>query len=281
MKIKFKKCPWLNVKLDDTLLANKWEQLVKDNYHNNPHPIYRDTPQYTLETLSSLAKEANEKLGWDWHMENLTLAETTKMHKDIEVTSGAWVNGEYVGFKNIPEEFDELIHEIHFALHAVEAGSKRDGWLQIEWFNDEGFPISADEYPAKIEMEFGDIRLQNPFVGHHPLYLYEQNDTWNIMQTCKFHNLARPGICIIVDKKDDNSKMFTKNSPHLSTKNDWDRYFNWFKTNGLDFVLKHGFDKIKKFTGHPIVGKITNLDDLEYCVSQPILEFDRLEFSDN
>jgi hypothetical protein len=258
MRIKFKNCPWLMVQLDNTNLARQWHELVKSNYIANPNLLFRDQQDYNIFKLENLAKEANNRLGWNWQTENLDLYHTTLMHKDIETFLAN-------GFANIPEEYDELLHEIHFCLHSVESGSKRASWLQLEWYNDDGFKISEDEYPAKIKMDFGDIRLQNPYVGHHPLYLYEQNDTHNIMQTCKFHDLARPGINLVIEKKEE--KQFN-----------WEQYIQWFLDNGPDFVEKHGIETIKKFTGHPVVGHIVNLDDLEYCLSLPALEFEALDF---
>jgi len=258
MRIKFKNCPWLDIQLDNTNLAQQWEDLVKSNYKNDPTPIFRDQQDYNISKLESLAKEANEKLGWDWQTEILDLAHTTLMHKDIEKFLAN-------GFSNIPEEYDDLLHEIHYCLHSVESGCKRASWLQIEWYNDEGFAIDENEYPAKINLEFGDIRLQNPYVGHHPLYLYEQRDNINIMQTCKFHNLAKPGINIVIEKKE----------PIIFN---WDRYLSWFNTHGKEFVNYYGIETLKKFTGHPVVGKVTNLDALEFCLEMPVLAFEALDF---
>lgn len=330
MKIKFKNCPWLNVEVDDTPLAKKWEDLVKINYERNPNVSFRDPPAYNLTKLKELVEEANRRLGWNWQTNDLSLQATTTMHKDIEkiladgfrnipfnavdflLNNGSHPNSyllkkadlstpkqikglpigmqDYVKgkFKNSLdpaldknaeliklidspfEDYDQLLYDIHFCLHSVESGSKRDHWLQLEWFNDDGFEIDEYEYPAKIALEPGDIRLQNPYVGHHPLYLYQQNDTSNILQTCKFHNLARPGINIVIDELD--------NQINYRPEKFWPNYTKWWHENGQDFIATHGWGRIKRFTGHPVVGRITNLDDLEYCVAQPVLEFEALSF---
>jgi hypothetical protein len=253
MQIVFKDCDPLNVVLDDTPLAQRWADLVYENYHRNPTPIFRDPPRYTHQYLEKLAAEANQKLGWTWNVDDLSLSSTTSMHKDIEVFLSN-------GYANIPEEFDNLLHEIHFCLHAVESGSKRNSWLQIEWFNDDGFDLPAAEYPAKIGPQFGDIRLQNPYVGHHPLYLYEQNDRWNISQTCKFHDFVRPGINIVIHD--------------FKQELDWKDYIDWWQNNAEDFIKEKGLDSLIAYTGHPIIGRVDNLDTLKSCLDKNYLELE-------
>jgi hypothetical protein len=257
MQILFKNCPALVLELDSTPLAQRWKQLCKATYLQDPFPIFRDPQKYTVEFLKKLAQTASLELGWNWDTNDLSLQSTTRMHKDIEQFLSA-------GFQNIPEQYDQLLHDIHFCLHSVESGSKRSSWLQIEWFNDAGFPIVADEYPAKIKLEFGDIRLQNPYVGHHPLFLYEQLDHANILQTCRFHDLCRPGLCIVVDQNQYKNNF------------DWERYLTWFVNNGKEFVEKVGIDALIKYTGHPVIGHIVNVHDLNFCLEQDYLEFDKI-----
>ncbi len=257
MQIIFKNCEPLNIVLDDTLLAQRWAELVRENYRRDPKPIFRDPQKYTYEYFKHLATKAKHQLGWNWNIEDLSLQSTTFMHKDIE---SFLVNG----FSSIPEEFDELLHEIHFCLHAVESGSKRNSWLQIEWFNDDGFELPPDQYPAKIAPQFGDIRLQNPYVGHHPLYLYEQNDRWNISQTCKYHDRVRPGINIVIHNFQDNL--------------DWEDYINWWNEHAVNFLSEKGIDALIAYTGHPIIGKIDNLDTLRACLEQDYLEIEGIKF---
>jgi len=253
----FKKCPPLYCQLDNTELAKKYYNLLKMQYHENSDPIFRDPQLYTLTHFATLAQQASHALGWDWIRPEYNLQITTQLHKDLET---------YLenGFENIPAEHDNLLHELHYALHAIESGSKRNHWLQIEWFNDNGFAITENEYPAKLDLEFGDIRLQNPYVGHHPLYVYEQQDNTNILQTCKFHDFVKPGINIVI-----------KNMPK---KLNWKNYINWFQNFSPEFVEYHGVEKLKKFTGHPVIGKVQNLNDLEAVLAQPTLEFLKLSF---
>ena len=259
MQVIFKDCPPLNIAVD-TELGERWLALVKENYTADPAVIFRDPQKYTKELLVQLAQEANQRLGWQWNTDDLSLPSTTLMHKDIEKFLAQ-------GFEHIPEEFDNLLHDIHFCLHSVESGSKRNSWLQLEWFNDSGFPISANEYPGKLSTNFGDIRLQNPYVGHHPLYLYQQQDAINISQTCKFHDYVKPGICIVVQPETNNLNL--------------SKYIQWFEINGAEFIKAHGVTDLVKFTGHPVVGRITNLDDLKYCINRQFLEFDQLVFNQN
>lgn len=257
MQIVFRDCPPLNVQVNPGL-GRRWLALVESTYTKDPQAIFRDPQKYTTELLAKLASEANQRLGWNWDTTDLSVAATTLMHKDIEEFLAQ-------GFENIPEEFDQLLHDIHFCLHSVESGSKRNSWLQVEWFNDSGFSITADEYPGRLNTRFGDIRLQNPYVGHHPLYLFQQRDSINIMQTCRFHDFVKPGICIVVQPETNNLCL--------------SEYIKWFQQHSPEFIDQHSLENLVKFTGHPVVGRITNLEDLQYCVQKEYLEFDRLEFN--
>ena len=239
--------------IDDTDLGRRYYSLLRTQYEQDPNAIFRDPQRYTLDYFKSLVSQAHTQLGWDWHRDHYDLATTTLLHKDIE---------QYLarGFENIPAEHDHILHELHFALHAIESGSQRNSWLQIEWFNNAGFGISADEFPAKLSLEFGDLRLQNPYVGHHPLYLYQQNDHINVAQTCRFHDFVKPGINVVIDRNHD-------------TEFNWERYLTWFKT-----YSNIAQDQLVKFTGHPVIGRVLNKYDLETVVSTPVLEFLRLDF---
>lgn len=256
-EVKFYGVPALQCSLHDTKLAQRYLELIK---YQTDTPIFRDPPRYTLDYFKELAIEAKQVLGGDWIRDSYPLEITTLLHKDIEKYLAT-------GFENIPEEHDHLLHELHYCLHAIESGSQRNSWLQVEWFNNDGFNIDADEYPAKLDLEFGDLRLQNPYVGHHPLFVYEQKDSSNIQQTCKFHDFVKPGINIVVDSKN-KTKSF-----------DMETYLRWFKTHAPKFVQQHGVEKIKKFTGHPIVGSVINKSDLELLIQQPIVEFEHISFS--
>ena len=55
-------------------------------------------------------------------------------------------------------------------------------------------------------------------------------------------------------------------------------YLQWFETYAPNFVAQHGIEKLKKFTGHPVVGFVTNKSDLELLVQQPTIEFEYISF---
>ena len=129
MQIIFKDCEPLDIVLDDTPLAQRWADIVRENYRRDPSPIFRDPQRYTYEYFKQLATKAKHQLGWNWNIQDLSLASTTFMHKDIESFLAN-------GFSSIPEEFDDLLHEIHFCLHAVESGSKRNSWLELRFRNE-------------------------------------------------------------------------------------------------------------------------------------------------
>jgi sugar diacid utilization regulator len=256
----FKTAAPLHCVIDQTDLGQQYFSLLKQQWQQHQTAIFRDPQRYTLEYFQTLVVRAKNELGWDWHREQYTINQTVVLHKDIE---------QYLaqGFENIPEQYDELLHELHFALHAIESGSRRDNWLQIEWFDDNGFKLLEDQYPAKFQLEFGDLRLQNPYVGHHPLYVYEQNDYHNIVQTCRMHDFVKPGINLVIQPTRQPSREF-----------DWNQYITWFRKHAPNWLDQIGEHVLKQYTGHPIVGRVINLDDLRQAIKLPHLEFDRLEF---
>lgn len=257
-EVKFADVPAIQCKLHDTDLAKRYLNLLKDQYSQDPNPIFRDPQRYNLDYFKQLVLEAKEVLGWDWHRDNYSIETTTLLHKDIE---------QYLaqGYEHIPKEQDHILDELHFCLHSIQAGGQRTDWLQVEWFNDAGFDIDENEYPAKIDLEFGDIRLQNPYVGHHPLYLYEQRDHTNINQTCRFHDRAKPGVNIVIANRP---------IPNFN----WDSYLSWFRFHAPDFLESKTVETFKKFTGHPIIGTVINKQDLEKLIKQPIIVFEYISF---
>ena len=258
-EIKFAGAPALRCDLYDTEVASRYVDLLKNQYSADPNPIFRDPQNYTMQYFLQLVDQAKQTLGWEWKRDRYDLATTTLLHKDIE---------QYLaqGYANIPEEHDHLLDELHFCLHAIESGSKRDHWLQIEWFNDAGFSLDADSYPAKLDLEFGDLRLQNPYVGHHPLYLYEQKDNTKVEQTCRFHDFVKPGLNIVIMPE------------HKEQKFDWNSYINWFETHAPNFVASMGIENLKKFTGHPVIGSVVNKQDLKELIQQPVIKFESISF---
>ena len=258
-EIQFKNTPALLCQLHNTELATSYYHLLKQQYLDDPRPIFRDPQRYDLMYFNELCIKGQQILGWDWARDVYDLATTVKLHKDIEAYLAQ-------GYENIPKEHDDLLHELHFALHAIEAGSQRSTWLQVEWYNDLGFPISADEYPGKTTLEFGDIRLQNPYVGHHPQFIYQQRDSVNISQTCRFHDLCKPGINLVIQDGGEDIPI------------NWEHYLAFFRRHANEFLVHHGEEKLCKFTGHPVVGRIINLQDFRTVLAEPYLEFDSIVF---
>jgi hypothetical protein len=255
--IKFKNQPELNIVLDDNSTVDAWVELFKKNYQQE-FPIFRDQKKYTLAYLNQLALQAKNELNWNCETDIKSIEDTIRLHKNLETMLAN-------GFNSIPAEYDNLIHELHFCLHKAEyidirSQTNNRQWLQIEWFNDDGVPLDLTfEHIRKLK--FGDIRLQNPYVGHIPLQVYDQNDYENIFQTCKFHDFVRPGLYIHTG-----SPMFDINL---------DEYIAWWQTNASEFVIQHGMNKILHYTGHPVIGRVTNLNDLEIVVnSNDILELE-------
>jgi hypothetical protein len=259
--LKFINQPVLHLSIDDTEIGKQYVNLVKENYKNQK-PVFRDRIKYTVDYMYTLAKEASEKLGWDWQADSYTIANTALLHKDLEELLGS------TGFDNVPAEYDNLLHELHYCLHIIQDNKEhtaRDGWLQIEWYNDEGFALD-ENFTFSKQLKFGDVKLQNPWVGHGPLQIYSEQDFTKISQTCKFHNFVKSGINVVIS-----------DFPEF---NDMDRLLEEFQAHDPEFVKLHGIDKIIHYTGYPIIGRVLNLDDLKIITLLPSLEFEGLSFNE-
>lgn len=258
ISVKFKNYPALNITLDNNSTASAWLALFKKNYQQE-FPIFRDQKKYTVAYLNQLARVANSELGWDCETNITSLKDTVRLHKNLERTLTN-------GFDSIPAIYDDLVHELHFCLHKTEHidhvnNENYRHYLQFEWFNNEGFPLDLN-FKHKININFGDIRLQNPYVGHIPLQIFEQDDKENVFLTCKFHDFVRPGLYIHTGKN------------YTSTFN-LEEYLFWWYTYAPEFIAKHGEEKILHYTGHPIIGQVKNLEILEKIVnSKDILKLE-------
>jgi len=260
--ILFKDQPALHAELVDSVVAHQYIDLLKKNYQSEP-PIFRDVTQYTDEYLSKLLEESQDKLGWLWTNDKNGKPDRIAFHKNLEN-----MLDKEGSFSHIPAELDHLIHEIHFCLHSGQHNKKSNkiqrNKLIIEWFNQDYVPLD-DDFEFTVDMKFGDIRLQNPYVGHDPMQIYQEQDLEQVMRTCTFANRIKPGIHINL-----------MDNPKLNF--DLDTYKTWWQINAKEFVDQHGIDQILKYTGWAVIGRITNLDDLITCLKTPVLEFEKLEF---
>jgi hypothetical protein len=259
--VKFNNQPVLICEIKQCLVGRQFFQLCKQNY-TDATPVFRDPMRYTDEYMRSLCQRARDELGWRWGDHDLASGIGAWLHKDLETLL-------VQGFANIPEQFDELVHELHYGLHLRQHGTKlaRTSWLQIEWYNDDGFALDED-FVFDPVLKFGEIRLQNPYVGHGPLQMYQESDYINIAQTCKFHDFVKPGFNIAM--------IDYSGVPDL----DW--LIEQFRNSDPDFVARHGEHKIRHYTGYPIIGKVLNLDDLDRVKkSTHLLELEKLEFIDD
>lgn len=260
VNVYFKNFDPLQIELINHPVADKFINLVKNHYTNYP-VVFRDNLKYNMTYFEQLAKEANSKLGWKWKTENITEPDTVVMHKDLESA----LNDEG-DFSVIPEHLDNLIHELHYCLHRVRfnESNNRSGHFQIEWFTNNFVELDSD-FTFSNTVNFGDLILQNPFVGHNPLKCYYDNDYENITRTCRIPNRIKSGIVLVS----------TESIPCPN----FDDYFNWWHTKGKDFVDAVGYDTIVKYTGEGKIGEVTNKDLFASIISCPdILTFEKLEF---
>jgi hypothetical protein len=250
--VKYQGFPALEIELDYNSLKEPYLDLVKKN--SSVKPISRDPQSYTDSRLRELGQEAQDRLGWAWVHDNYTLDITTQMHKDLETFLAQ-------GFHNIPEEFDELLHELHYALHAIQGGQTRGDWIQVEWFNDDGVAMPED-LTFTTELKFGDVKLQNPYVGHDPSFVYRQQDSSNIAQTCRFHDLVRPGLNMMIT---DYRFEIPKN------------YLAWFQKHAPAWADQVGADTIMRYTGWPRVGRVVNTDVLKSISESEVFKIENIQ----
>ena len=150
--VKYRGFPALEIELESSLFIATYKNLVRRN--TVTPALSRDPCKYTPDYLIKLAQQAKTVLNWDWITDRYDLETTTRLHKDIETYLAQ-------GFANIPEEHDNLCHELHYAIHAIQAGNTRGNWIQVEWFNDDSIPM-ADDHAFTCDLKFGDVKLQNP-----------------------------------------------------------------------------------------------------------------------
>jgi len=249
------------IEVMDNVVGTKFFELVKKNLKKEK-PIFRDQAKYNEKYLKELAVLLKKELGWNWLSDEYSLENTVLMHKEIENL----LEKDY-SFKKIPGNLQNLIHEAHFCIHSIQYKDidyLHGVFLQIEWFNDDFVELKED-FQFCTKTSFGDVILQNPYVGHPPIQCYQQNDFKNIIRTCTFHDRIKPGI-----------KVNLTNSEFK----EFDKYKNWWFSNCIDFVNLHGYDKILRYTGFPVVGKVKNLDHLIEVLKTPMLELDKIVLND-
>lgn len=259
ISIFFENQPALHARIFDSETGRRFFELSRKNYKSS-FPIFRDELKYTESYMQELCQQARKHLGWHWdEVDDFASGIGPSLHKNIETFLAQ-------GFANIPEQYDHLLHELHYGLHLLQHGksTKRGSWLQIEWYNDEGFPLD-ENFQFQSTMNKGDVKLQNPFVGHGPLQMYFENDYINISQTCRFHDFVKPGFNIAMTK--------------FSGVDDINVLIDRFRQNDPEFVARHGVDKIKHYTGYPVVGRIENVSDIDIVYQSSILKLEKLEFS--
>ena len=256
--VKFHNQTALHLDIQDTDLGRRYVELVKQNYQQQ-QPLFRDTAKYNIDYLRILVERAHNVLGWNWTRDFYDPVIATELHKDIEILLGIG------GFNNVREKEDELLHEIHYCLHLIQhpRHKLRQGWLQIEWYNDNGFELPQDFEFTKL-MKFGDVKLQNPYVGHHPLQIYLEKDFSQISQTCKLHDFVKPGINIVVEDHN-----------HLV---DNDVVIQNLRAHDNEFVETVTEERLRKFIGYPVIGRVTNQSDLMDILKVSALELEYISF---
>ena len=252
----------IHIQLEQSTTADLFKDLMARNLARDK-PIWRDPMRYTLEYFRELCVEIKEKLGWEWNMDNFNLESTVDFHKDIE----RFLDKEQ-SFKKIPGELQNLLHEAHYCIHNLQYTNKdnpRGAFLQFEWFNDDYVDLPTDK-EFSTELDLGDIILQNPYVGHPPMQCWQNNDYKNIMRTCAYHDRILPGLKIVTTKK--------------GAPLDIEKYKKWWSDKCPDFVAQEGMERIIKYTGFPVIGKVNNIEHLREIVNEKTLALEGITIND-
>jgi hypothetical protein len=256
--VKFHDQPAIEIAVDDTETGRLYFDLTQRQNEQQP-PFYRDTAVYTAEYMVELAYRAKDAFNWDWFSDQYDISITAQLHKDLENSVGQ------LGFDQIPEQYDELLYDLHHCLHAIQFGKttqRRVDNFQIEWLVDDFLPL-PDSFEFKEYSNYGDLILINPYVGHNPLQIYRENDFTSLATTCRFHDIIKPGIVI------------TTGDPRL-TKDD---ILAKFIEHDSEFVQLHGADKIKYYAGTAVIGHVVDIDILNQVTqSANTLVLDQIEF---
>jgi len=256
--VKFHNQPTVEIAVDDTETGRLYFDLTRKQ-NEQQEPFYRDTAVYTPEYMIELAHKAKKAFNWNWFSDHYDISITAQLHKDLENSVGQ------LGFDQIPEEYDELLYDLHHCLHSIQFGktsADRKCNFQIEWLTDTSVPLPPD-FIFKESIKFGDLVLINPYVGHNPLQIYMENDFSSLSTTARFHDIIKPGVVLNC-------------GPFSITK---DTILNKFITQDPEFVKLHGEDKIRYYSGYATVGHTINTSALIQVIqSEDRLVLDQVEF---
>ena len=250
----FKQQPALHIELFPTTAAQLWKDLFSQNYQRE-FPIFRDMMKYSWEYLESLIEQVNQTCGWNFPSRVHTLDDTLDLHKHIETTLQP-------GYHTVPQSWHHMLDELHFALHKIQQGDMeyrphRGYFLQLEWFNGDVVPL-PDDFEFTSPTSFGSLRLQNVYVGHTPLMIYQQNDWSKVSQTCRFHDAIKPGLHIMCASPPPGEREY-----------DPVHYHHTWMERAPEFVEEHGWERIRYYTGHPLIGRVINTDALAQIYTCP------------
>ena len=251
--------PAIEIIVNDTETGRLYFDLTREQ-NKQQTPFYRDTALYTPEFMIKLAHQAKDAFGWDWFSDDYNTSVTAQLHKDLENSVGR------LGFNQIPEQYDNLLYDLHHCLHAIQFGKVQSGRFdnfQIEWLTDTAVPLPKSFEFTEV-INYGDLILINPYVGHNPLQIYIENDFTSLATTCRFHDVIKPGIVLT--------------RPSNMTK---DAILAKFVKQDPAFVRQHGADKIRYYAGTPVIGQAVDLNILARVIESPDkLVLDWVEFYD-
>ena len=259
IQLKFKNFDVLELKIESTETATTFFNFFKMNLIDSL-PICKDPLEYDWRMFEQLVDKVVTAFGWNWTYNDIKQADLVSWHKDLE--SCLEKTGE---MDEIPAALRQLVIDTHFCLHRLQTIHEQKELrhrIQIEWYTSDR-RLMPEDVIFKRNIGFGDVILQNPYVGHDPITCFFQDDYKNISRTCAFHDIMTPGFFIQL-----------KDSPW--TPGIEKNYINWYEQKCADFVDKVGLQTIMEYTGYPVVGKVVNLGLLQKIQNSNYLKLENV-----
>ena len=256
--IKFSNGIELEIEFRKSAFVNDWLELCKQRPVDS---LILDTTTISVERFNFLRHECDQMFGWNWSSMPLTQENFNLMHKDIEALK---IGNDRMEGANHP------LHELHTLLHSLEGLDLHNlpklsrNYLKFRSYHSDRLPITDLSVFQRIANS-GSVILDYPYVGRSPLETAKYKDESDLLITCIPAFEACAGFMINIDKffvRDSQIKLLT----------------DWLDNNGRPIADKYGRQKIIDTMGHPVVGQVINVSDLESFRTEADLQVLDMDF---
>jgi hypothetical protein len=218
---------------------------------------YQLSRQETLDKFLHNANQAKKLFGFTWDLTRTNQENFNHWHRDIETFDPS----QYPPWS---QEKDNFFIDLHASLHAAESCNfsqpiyKRH--IQIKWFADS---IPWPEPPVFVlehELQPGDIITDYPHVGKSPWVSLFNNDTENLLQSCRLPDACPPGFVIHLDCRV--SEQTTRIRKQKLTE--------WYLKHIDQLEPMFSMDQMFRYFGEYRVGKLRNTDQIKLLKTQTL-----------